>query len=554
MSDSDSENCVEIQQPSINFTPDQTLAKQKILEFIRGDKTHMVLYGAAGTGKSRLTRAILDEIRTVYSVAGVAPTHKARRILDRFLNINAFITVKTLTVASLLNKLRTHSYIGTKKYDRGADTKINSFDIFFIDEVSMITDEDYFSIIQFAEMFKKKIIFIGDRYQIPNPSQRYIKNNDGSKSYSKKDSIAFQHPNSIELTTIVRQNQNNPLVKLYMQIREAIINDKPAVYDRSLIESYTDISKWYSRIDEVFKKIDRSKHHLTRILAYTNEAVRNHNKIVRKTLGISSPVPVVGELLMGYNSIGWPEAIIENSQDYYVTDIKVTINYKIEKFSKLVGHILELKETESEATSTIFMPDICSEQNKDMLQELVARSEKVNKKYSTKDDFKKYMSIKNKMIFMENIYKYKGEIMSEYQFRVSNPLLFKSITDVILENDGEREIVTNKLSTDIDERYPGLLEKRYEDDKPLSESEKLSDSFQILEKDIDYGYAITVHKSQASSFDTVFIDEADIEKIKDCWSYKLDALIRGRKEQNQLKYVAYTRARENAIVFYRDAV
>ena len=532
------------------FTPDQLEAKKKILEFIKSENHSIVLSGAAGTGKSSLTRSIVDDIRVSYVIAGVAPTHKARKVLDRFLNSSSFLTVKTLTVASLLNKLRAHSYIGTKNYKKGVDTKINNFDIFFIDEVSMITDEDYYSIIHFAEMFKKKIVFIGDRYQIPNPSQKYAKNKDGT--YSKKDSVAFES-NCIELKTIVRQINTNPLIGIYMKIRDAIINDTPVIIPRDF-NCYSDSSKFYDRMKEIFTKLERDKLHMTRILAYTNEAVKNHNKNIRNILNIDSKTPVKGELLMGYNTIGWPEPIIENSQDYYVVNISEVNNYTIETFTKLVGYILVLCEVESDSISSVFMPDICSVNNKELLTELVNRSEKVNKKYSTKDDFKRYMTMKNKMVFMESIYKFKNEIISEQQFRLTHPLLFRSVTEAINEKNDEREIANNKLTLDLEFYYPGLLEKRYEDDKPLIEIERLSDSFQILEKDVDYGYAITVHKSQASSFDTVFIDEADIEKIKDCWSYKLDALIRGRKEQNQLKYVAYTRARNNAIVLYRESV
>ena len=64
----------------------------------------------------------------------------------------------------------------------------------------------------------------------------------------------------------------------------------------------------------------------------------------------------------------------------------------------------------------------------------------------------------------------------------------------------------------------------------------------IVEKDIYYGYAITCHKSQGSTYDNVYVDEEDFKKIVCRWNYKFKVLENRTKEYNQLKYVAYTRA------------
>lgn len=58
----------------------------------------------------------------------------------------------------------------------------------------------------------------------------------------------------------------------------------------------------------------------------------------------------------------------------------------------------------------------------------------------------------------------------------------------------------------------------------------------IRNKSIDYGYAITAHKSQSSSFDNVAIDIRNILTCKD------------PVEIRQMQYVALSRTRENVYI------
>ena len=58
----------------------------------------------------------------------------------------------------------------------------------------------------------------------------------------------------------------------------------------------------------------------------------------------------------------------------------------------------------------------------------------------------------------------------------------------------------------------------------------------VKKKSFDYGYASTVHKSQGSSYDNIFVD---IKNIKTC----KDDLVR-----RQLQYVALSRTRKDAFV------
>ena len=540
---------------------EQENALAGILEFISlpvhnfKDCTALI-YAAGGCGKTFLTRHIADKIKSKYKIAGVAPTHKARKVLDRFLNQGktpfsnlSTSTIKTMTVASLLSKMRAHHYIGVDHY-ASSGSKINLYDVFIVDEASMINDEDVKSMINYAFQYKRKMIFIGDKYQIPNPTQAYICK-DGL-AY-KGDSIIF-NIKGYELTNNMRQKEGNPIVSIYLELRDAIaelrepnIDRKDKFVNNIGVKFYTDKEKWYEKMQEVFQKSDYIFGKI-RIIAYTNDSVKTNNVKIRQLLGMGEK-PEVGDLLMGYANVGYPEFYVNNGQDYYITGIEETTKYKILEFRNLCGMIVTTKESDSNIEARLFVPDISHVNNLEILEELVKRAEKVNRNHSTKNDYRKYSDIRNKLIFMENIYKFNGEIVGESQFRAVHPLLFKNMNEVL---DISKGVIENKLSDDIREKYGDILSERLKDDKIFTEVEKICGKFLVIEKDIDYGYCLTSHKAQASTYKTVFIDEPDFDKLRDHYNYKIGCDVKTAKEKSQLKYVSYTRPTDAAYVFYQE--
>jgi len=539
------------------LTNDQKIALEGILKFLtipiqEYKDCATILYAAAGCGKTYLTRYIADKIRGKYTIAGVAPTHKARKVLEGFLNRNTFYKIKTMTVASLLSKMRNHSYIGTKNYSETAKNKISLYDIFILDEASMINDEDIKKIILYAFEYKKKLIFVGDKYQIPNPTQSFICE-DGI-AY-KADSTVFNIP-GFQLTTNIRQKEGNPLIPLYLEFRSAIEERREANIDRvdqiinnKGVKFYKEKEDWYLQMAETFLNIDEL--HNIRIITYTNDSVKNHNQRIRNLFG-RGLIPEVGELLMGYNNVGFPDPYISNGQDYYILNVIETDNYKVLHFYNLVGLIIKIRECDTNIQADIFVPDIGNSNNNEILLELTKRAEKVNSKYSSKADYKKYCEIRNKLIFMENIYKFQNEILGESQFRETHPLLFRNSNEVI--NCDNKTVLNNKLTRDITEKYDNILLNRIDDNKVFTEIEKLCDQFCIIEMDISYSYAITAHKSQGSTYKTVFIDEPDFDKLKDHYNYRISCEVKTVKEKNQLKYVSFTRPTDNAYVYYKEII
>lgn len=187
-----------------------------------------LLTGPAGSGKTSVMKKVVYYIKKDMKnhVICVAPTHKARKVLDAIVNQKTIFPVSTCTVASLLNKTKSHTshtYIGTNHYKSNGGNKIHSFDIFIIDEVSIISDPDIYIIQKYCKANKKKVIFIGDNCQIPHPTQVF---KDFENYCEKKDCVVFEKPyNKFELSVILRQSSDNEIVDFYKKIRENLYED-----------------------------------------------------------------------------------------------------------------------------------------------------------------------------------------------------------------------------------------------------------------------------------------------------------------------------------------
>ena len=541
----------------MSLTEHQNEVYEDILDFLEDDgdmddpeNLFGLLCGPGGVGKTYLMKCVVRYIRKEMNkqVLCCAPTHKARKVLENIINEKSVFKVPTCTVASLLNKTKAHSYVGTNRYTSDGGNKLNKFDIFIIDETSMISDKDLSEIQKYAKMYHKKILFVGDKYQIPHPTQTF--NFLPGNVCEKKDAFVFNKPyNLFELSVIMRQNENNEMVQYYTKIRENLREDTTfPPYNGKEVFITSDKTKFEDKIREDFKLL------YTNVIVYTNLAVQHYNKLIRNFLKYKKEF-VIDEVLMGYTNVGFPERIIENGQLYIVRRIQKVKNRMVhtqeQTYTKLCGQVLTMQEAypslpEESRFGTeqdIFFPEIEDESNYDILMELVNRAEKVNKKNSTKQDFKNYMALKSVLFFRKDLYKFGSHMETEDSFRENHPLLFTHVLDVLEESDnGERSFLSSELTRDLDDKYPKLRKKRVKDNKPLSDVEILADMFQVLEKDIDYGYAITAHKSQGSTIDYVFIDDTDFDRIKDGWNYRMNMFEKKIKEKNQLRYVAYTRA------------
>ena len=412
----------------------------------------------------------------------------------------------------------------------------------------MIDDKDLQKIIDYVKCNNKHLLIIGDSNQIPCPNTRYVKRDN---YIEKADSFIFNSNNNsnnenciIKLTLydIVRQCNDSPIIQLTQQIIQDLNTDfniKDSNFQNIIdsTQTYKYFGKYY-----IINSINSCK-----IIAYTNQAVRTHNIEVRNYLGYIEPF-VVNDVLMGYTNIGFPELIIENGQEYIITRVQNTYTFSITtQFNNLTGYLVDLviqQKIKKKPINNLFFININSSNNCEFLNKLIELGEKINEHKSTKVDYRKYMELRNNVLFMEDIYKYDDVIYTETTFKEKHLLLFTNVNEILENGKIKKSLLTDKIR----ENYMEIITDRIIDNKIIGVNELLADKYKVIEKDIYYGYALTAHKSQGSTYENVIVDEADFQKIYNRWNYKYNILESRIKEKNQLRYVAYTRAKNNLFI------
>lgn len=261
-----------------NLSPDQQEALNKFIDFILKDESNeFVIAGSAGTGKTFLTKYLLEK--------GFEALSTYRELFDKNLpHYEVHLTSTTNQAASILaansgfDAKTIHSLLKlvvSNDYQTG-EVKLNQKDfdgvyesIIFIDEASMIDDKLY-GYIQYCLLqpeFKNKVIYIGDEYQLP--------------PVNNKDCIVFNRvPNIVRLTTIQRQALNNPIISLANSFREAVDTGKfPSIIPDDTHILRLDGSTFKDTINNTFT--DPNSMYNSKVLAWTNKRVNEYNKHIR---------------------------------------------------------------------------------------------------------------------------------------------------------------------------------------------------------------------------------------------------------------------------------
>lgn len=461
-----------------NFTKDQAKAYEGILDFINSpydEKNFKVaLTGAAGTGKTYLVKALLLNSKKSFSVVGLAaPTHKAVRVLGNSIGLKG-ININTLQsdLGLRLNFDVEKFDINNPPFDPKGKIKIGNYQIYIVDEASMINRGLCMFLEKTCKSNKTKLIYIGDESQLSPVGEKY--------------SSAFKGLPVFRLFEIVRQGEDNPISYLLGLLRYDVehktynflnyIVKNPSKFNSDYTKGYqvcnTEMFNQFVynnfNDEELTRNVD-----YTKVIGYTNKCVTYWNKVIRSSIIEDANKSILGknDLIISYVTLvnNFNECIIKNSEEYIINDI---VNY-IHPQYELKGFMVKFTAIHGGAvTKPLFIVD-----------------------HNDKFTIQKYVQISKSLIEQAKAAKktYRSQSWKNYyEFKESCLLL----TNIINQN-------------------------------------------RIIEfsRDIDYGFALTSHKSQGSTFDTVLVDVNDIVYDKNGNVYT------DCEDVNRRLYVACSRAR-----------
>ena len=468
-----------------NFTNDQKIAYDKLIEFIDSPfdpkDYKRALTGAAGTGKTYLVKALILNSAISYSLIGLAaPTHKACRVLGESIHISG---IKANTLQSDLG-LRLN--FDVEKFDLNNPP---------FDPKGKIKIGNYrLYIIDEASMINRGLCTFLERTCVTNKCKIiYIGDSSQLAPVNEKYSSAFKGTKTFALKEIVRQGEDNPVSYLLELLRYDIEHKSYnfLTHIQRFREKFNaDYTKGYAVCTpEEFDKIvynNFNDEELTRnvdyakVIAYTNMAVSKWNKFIRNAIIADSDVSVL------------------TKNDLIISYITI-----VNQFNECI-----IKNSEE-----YILRDVVNYVHpKYQLKGFMVRFTAIHGGSSTtplfildhKDMFtiQMYIKLSQEMIqtAKNSSVKLRAQKWREYyEFKESCLLL------------------TNILSAD------GKI---------------------LFSRDLDYGFSLTSHKSQGSTFDTTLVDVNDIVFDKYGRPYT-DA-----EEINRRLYVSCSRSKNKLYLKY----
>ena len=464
-----------------NFTNDQVKAYDELMKFIDSpfdNKDYKrALIGAAGTGKTFLVRALLLNSTLSYSLIGLsAPTHKACRVLGESIHISG---IKVNTIQSDLG-LRLNFDIdkfdpNNPPFDPKGKIKIGNYKLYIVDEASMINSRLCIFLEKTCVSNKCKIIFIGDDSQLAPVGEKY--------------SSAFRNIKSYSLKQIVRQGEDNPVSYLLDLLRYDINHKtyKFLNYIQRFKEQFNaDYTKGYQVCDAntfnqtVYNNFNDEE--LTRnvdyakVISYTNLNVSSWNKFIRNSIIADSDKSILtkNDLIISYVTI------VNEFNDCVIKNSEEYIINDIQNFTDSRYDKNGLKG---------FLVKFQAIHGGDITTPLFVID------HTDSYTVQRYVQINNSMI--------EAAKTSRANIRNEKWKSYFAFKEYCL-------LMVNILSPD------GKI---------------------ITSRSLDYGFALTSHKSQGSTFDTALVDVNDIVFDKYGQPYT-DA-----EEVNRRLYVACSRCK-----------
>ena len=470
---------------NFTFTNDQKNAIDGIIDFIASPfnpaKYIVGLTGAGGTGKTFITNYLITHCKYSNSVIKcTSPTHKACRVFSQAIGGKEVDTIQSTFGLRLDLKLEDFDP-ANPQFNPMAKPKLNNVKLLLVDEASMLPAKLVTFVCNKCKELEIKIIFIGDSFQL--------------SPVKETRSIAFDRCYKVyPLREIVRQAQGNPITNLLELLRydiehrtfrfiEYINNHKGCMNYNDKNEGFTicNSSEFKNLIDSSFSNEEYTKNiDMYRIVAYTNICVSSWNNYIRNT-------------------------IIKDADKNIITKHDLIMSYEtiVNEFMEIIIHNSE----------EYIINDIVNF---------------VDDTYGFKGFLIKFQLIHGGKIT-------KPLFILDHKDKYTIQMYHKTLTELInaaKSANGGTRVKRWKEYYEFKKKY--LLAANIINARGVS----------IYDRDIDYGFAITAHKSQGSTYDTVFVDVNNMIYDKTGRPYNdIDDMLRRL-------YVACSRARKELVLSY----
>lgn len=517
---------IQINKSEIKLSNSQQKILDSLNQFIKSNiDNELLLIGYAGTGKTTLITKFINDLidkKICNRIVIAAPTHKAVNIAKSKL----FSSSNQLTLSSNIDIMTIHRLLNYQNYidtngetffaKSAADTNWSIYDLVVVDESSMLSNQiinDIITEINKPLNKKLKVIYVGDPAQLPPVNQSDSKIfNRKIKKLTLDEIIRTNCFKIMELSNAHRKwietnNDNDiPILTDYQSDKIIIYpNDKYEEWLNKFITITKLNNKNLLNVKIENKKLDNFDNLDNNIiLTWTNKKSNKYNQYVREKLFNKKDLDryELGEILI-FN-------------DFYRLIIEQDNPENIE--TKITNKIITFYTSEQVKLCKIKQDKYKFEKLKNLKNKEIPEniSDKFIKKISSIN--KKLNNIEVDVYFM-NIQKISdlkaNSVALEYDIlsiHYNSEQIYKKLIEyfeeemIKLKNDCYTLVqniknVNNMIKCD----FLSIIDKKI--NRIWKEWQtNVIDKFAQL----NYGYAITVHKSQGSTFKNVFIDISDI--------------------------------------------
>lgn len=469
----------------ISFTDDQRKAYNTLIEFINApyndNDYKRALIGAAGTGKTYLVKALIKNCNMSYSTIGLsAPTHKACRVLGESINL------PNVKVNTLQSDLGLRLNFDVERFD---------IDNPPFDPKGKIKIGAYkLYIVDEASMINRGLTMLLEKTcKTNNCKLIYIGDSSQLPPVNEKYSSAFKGLKVNTLKQVIRQGEDNPVSYLLDLLRFDIehksftfleyISKNKSKFNEDNTKGYQvcNSSEFEEIVNRNFNDEELTYNiDYTKVIAYTNDTVSGWNKFIRN-------------------------AIIKDANKSIITKNDLIISYVtiVNKFNDCI-----IKNSEEYILKDVVNYTHPTYNLKGFMVRFIAIHGGENTTplfiIDHKDNFTIQMYVKLSRQMIQDAKSAPAKLRSQkwrdyYSFKESCLLLTN-----IVNKEGKIE----------------------------------------FSRDLDYGFSLTAHKSQGSTFDTILVDVNNIVFDKYGRPYT------NAEDTNRRLYVACSRCRNKLYLKY----